>query len=190
MKVLLLDNFDSFTYNLFHLVDQFDNVRTDVLRNDEITADDASEYDRILISPGPGIPAESGCTLNVIKSWYEVKPILGICLGLQAITEALGGRIYNMDKVFHGISRKTYIVDEGEKLFHSVPSPFLSGHYHSWAVDKQHIPAELKITASDEDGIVMAMSHKNGLLKGVQFHPESILTEHGKTLISNWLFRC
>lgn len=190
MKVLLLDNYDSFTYNLLHLMEQFEGVETVVLRNDEITVDQAAVYDRILISPGPGLPSEAGITKKLIAEYYNSKPIFGICLGLQAIGEVCGGNIYNMPEVMHGVSTKTIIIDPGEELFKGISSPFLTGRYHSWALKKETLPVNLHVTAIDDEGVIMAARHDNNLLRGVQFHPESILTDFGRQIVENWLFHC
>jgi anthranilate synthase component II len=190
MKILLLDNYDSFTYNLLHLVDQFDGIETDVIRNDEISIGRVEQYDRILISPGPGIPSEAGITQDLIRMYHASKPILGVCLGMQAMAEVFGGKLINLLRVFHGVSLETKITARDEKLFEGIPSSFKSGRYHSWAVDRKYLPAAFNITAEDEFGYVMAITHENQLLRGVQFHPESILTDCGKLLMANWLFRC
>lgn len=190
MKILLLDNYDSFTYNLFHLVDQFKGVETDVLRNDEITVIQAEKYDRIIISPGPGLPSEAGITLDLIRKFHSTKPILGVCLGMQAMAEVFGGKLINLPRVFHGVSMRTIIIDKEEKLFEGIPNHFKSGRYHSWCVDREHLPQVFRITAEDESGYLMAITHENQLLRGVQFHPESILTESGNLLMANWLLRC
>ena len=190
MKILLLDNYDSFTYNLFHLVDRFEGVDTDVVRNDEINTIQAEKYDRIIISPGPGLPSEAGITLDLIHKYYSSKPILGVCLGMQAMAEAFGGKLINLPRVFHGVSMETIITDKEEKLFEGTPHHFKSGRYHSWCVDKEHLPPVFRITAEDESGYLMAITHENQLLRGVQFHPESILTESGNLLMANWLLRC
>lgn len=189
MKVLLLDNYDSFTWNLHHLLDAIDGIDITVKRNDEIGIGAVEKFDRILISPGPGLPAESGITLEVIKKYMHLKPILGVCLGMQSLAQACGGRL-KQPGVFHGVSTKTTIRDAEEKLFSGIPSPFLTGRYHSWMVDEHHVPSVLRVTAVDEDGRIMGMRHDNNLLRGIQFHPESILTEFGNKLITNWLFKC
>ncbi len=190
MKILLLDNYDSFTYNLFHLADQFDGIETDVIRNDQIALAKVGEYDRIIISPGPGLPSESGITKEVIRRYFQSKPILGVCLGMQAMAEELGGTISNMKKVYHGVASTITIKDRNEKLFKGIQSPFLGGRYHSWSVNREDLPVEFRITAEDETGCLMAITHENQLLRGVQFHPESILTDCGKQLMSNWLMEC
>ena len=190
MKILILDNYDSFTYNLFHLVDQFDGVEVDVIRNDEMSVEDGGKYDRIIISPGPGLPSEAGITKELIRTYYNTSPMLGVCLGLQAMAEVCGGEIFNVPEVFHGVSKETYITEKNEKLFAGISSPFMAGRYHSWCVDQKNLPSVMKITAVDQAGYIMAMTHENQLMRGVQFHPESILTEFGKALMSNWLLHC
>ena len=190
MKILLLDNYDSFTYNLLHLVDQFEGIETDVIRNDQIAIAEVGEYDRIIISPGPGLPSESGITKEVIRNFFRFKPILGVCLGMQAMAEEFGGTISNMNKVFHGVASPITITNKNEKLFKGINSPFLGGRYHSWKVNRHDLPIEFSITAEDENGCLMAITHENQLLRGVQFHPESILTDCGKQLMSNWLMDC
>jgi anthranilate synthase component II len=190
VKVLLLDNYDSFTFNLFHLLEQIGQTTVDVRRNDDITLSQAGQYDRIVISPGPGIPSEAGIMMDLIRHYQNTIPILGVCLGLQGIAESCGGSILNGEQVHHGIARTTLVIDREEPLFKGMPRSFLTGRYHSWSVDMDSLPPELRITAVDEDGVIMALSHDNRLLKGVQFHPESILTEYGKELISNWLTYC
>ncbi|MCX6291687.1 MAG: aminodeoxychorismate/anthranilate synthase component II [Bacteroidetes bacterium] len=187
MKVLILDNYDSFTFNLFHLVEQFDGISTDVFKNDEITLEEINRYDKVILSPGPGLPAESGIMIPLIKEFSGVKPILGVCLGHQAIAVAFGGELFNMEKVQHGVSRITCVSDPAEKLFRNIPSEFKTGHYHSWMVSRKNLPACFHVTAVDRENRIMALRHRSYDLCSVQFHPESILTEHGKTLIGNWL---
>ncbi len=190
MKILLLDNYDSFTYNLFHLIDQFDGVEVDVIRNDEINVNDAKKYDRILISPGPGLPGEAGNTNEIIREYQSSKPMLGVCLGMQAMAEVCGGKLYNLQKVFHGVAEPISIINKNEKLFSGFHSPFNAGRYHSWGVAKENLPSVFNITAVDRNGDIMSFTHENQLMRGVQFHPESILTEFGKNLMSNWLLHC
>lgn len=187
MKILILDNYDSFTYNLVHLLQSFTNVDLDVIRNDKMSVDECQKYDRILLSPGPGLPSEAGIMMDMIKKYSPSKPILGVCLGHQAIAEAFGGKLINMDKVMHGVATKTIVVDKNEKLFQNMRESFLSGRYHSWSVDRKTLPDCFTITAVDEEQNVMAISHKEHNVTGVQFHPESILSEHGKKIIENWL---
>jgi len=171
-------------------VEQFEGVQTDVFRNNEIDIQKVEDYDRILISPGPGVPIEAGITIELIKKYYASKHILGVCLGMQSMAVAFGGKLINHEQVYHGVSMKTIITSKDEKLFEGISSPFYSGRYHSWSVDKHFLPECFTVTAMDEMGNAMAISHENQLLRGVQFHPESILTESGKDLMANWLFRC
>lgn len=187
MKILMLDNYDSFTFNLVHILRQFKNVQVDVKRNDEIDLDEVSSYDKILLSPGPGIPSEAGIMIDLIREYREKKSILGVCLGHQAIAEVFGGSLLNLKRVMHGVSTETHVIDNSEILFSGLPSHFKAGRYHSWVVNKGSLPAELKITAMSEDEVIMALRHEKFDVKGVQFHPESILTEHGKEMIENWL---
>jgi len=190
LKILLLDNYDSFTYNLSHLVDQFEGMQVEVIRNDALNVNDAEKFDRIIISPGPGLPSEAGITNELIRKYHSSKPILGVCLGMQAMAEVCGGKLFNLQKVFHGVAEWTDIISKDEKLYTGIRSPFKAGRYHSWAVDKDNLPKELRITAVDRKGDIMSFTHENQLMRGVQFHPESILTEFGKELMSNWLFHC
>lgn len=186
MKILILDNYDSFTYNLVHIVRKLGYKDLDVIRNDKIAVEDVKIYDKIILSPGPGIPVEAGIMMDLIKAYAPQKPILGVCLGHQAIGESFGGELYNIQKVIHGKSLATTIVAD-DYLFNNVPKTFKSGRYHSWAVRKENFPSDLEITAFDENGIVMALKHKKYDVRGVQFHPESIMTEHGETMMENWL---
>src|SRR5436190_14443485 len=187
MKILLLDNYDSFTFNLVHLVEQFDGVEVAVSRNDEITLDEVESFDKIILSPGPGLPESAGITMQVIKEFQATKSILGICLGHQAIAQSFGGKLFNLDEVQHGVSTETTIVVKSEKLFQNIPAVFKTGRYHSWMVDRDELPGCLVITAVDQKQNIMALRHAVFDICGVQFHPESILSEHGKTLIGNWL---
>lgn len=184
MRILIVDNFDSFTYNLYHYCEQFADEVV-VKRNDEITIDEALSYDKILISPGPGLPAESGMTPQIVRELSGKVPILGVCLGLQAIVENEGGSLRNLEKVMHGKATDCFVQDNGDELFDGIPSPFKVGHYHSWVADV--VPPTLKVTATNKDGIVMAVSHVDKDVKAVQFHPESLLTEHGLKMIENWI---
>ncbi len=188
IKILVLDNYDSFTYNLVHLVKELGfGENLDVCRNDKIALAEVSKYSKILISPGPGLPNESGIMMELIQKYAPQKSILGICLGHQGICESFGAKLFNMKEVVHGQSKFTEITDKDELLFKDLPTKFMTGRYHSWSVLENSIPENLQITAKSEDGIVMGVSHKKFSLKGLQFHPESILTEHGKTIINNWL---
>lgn len=190
MRIFLLDNYDSFTYNLVHLFEQFDGVQVDVFRNDQVAVEAAADYDRIVLSPGPGIPNEAGILLSLIEKYSHTKKILGVCLGLQAIAESFGGRLFNMTTILHGVARPVMIESPVDPLFFGLPATFSAARYHSWAVDESGLPSCFKITAKDESGVIMALSHENELIKGVQFHPESILTDFGKLLMENWLERC
>lgn len=188
MKIMVLDNYDSFTYNLVNYLRELTNSeKIDVYRNDQISISEVGNYDKILISPGPGVPSEAGITLDLIRKWAPLKSILGVCLGCQAIAESYGGRIYNLDRVYHGVSTYMKVEDKGDRLFQEVPEHFTAGRYHSWVIDEKLLPEEIMVTARDEEGMVMAVSHREYDLKGVQFHPESVLTRYGKQLIANWL---
>lgn len=186
-KILILDNYDSFTYNLVHLVREIGGCRLEVHRNDKITLEEVAEYDGVILSPGPGIPSESGILCDLIKEYAPSKPIFGVCLGEQAIGEVFGARLLNLPKVVHGVALDTEVIDENEPLFKGVPRHFKSGRYHSWAVSANDFPACLKITATGPDGTVMALRHRDYNVCGVQFHPESVLTADGRTIVENWL---
>jgi len=185
-KILVIDNYDSFTYNLVHLLQELNQDYT-VWRNDKFTLEQVAAFDKILLSPGPGIPQEAGLLLEVIRTYAASKSILGICLGQQAIAEVFGGKLFNMKKPLHGVATDLIITDEQEKLFQGYAQGSKIGRYHSWAVEKESLPEVLKITAVDDQGIIMALSHQSLDVRGMQFHPESILTENGKILIENWL---
>lgn len=193
MKVLIFDNYDSFTYNLVHLVEDILQEKVDVYRNDAISLGEVNAYDKIILSPGPGIPSEAGLLLPLIEQYASTKPVLGVCLGHQAIAEAFGGKIINLSTVFHGVAHKVFIhgnTDDqlaASSLFNDLPNPFDAGRYHSWVVSDEQLPATLEVTARDENGYIMALKHKIYNVEGVQFHPESVLTPLGKTIISNWL---
>ena len=198
MRILLLDNYDSFTWNLFHYLEQVTDGEIVVKQNDEITVEDAGEYDRIILSPGPGLPDEAGITKEIIRKfakwtnpssggYFSSKPILGVCLGHQAIAEVFGAKLKNLDTVKHGVSSKLVIKDSNEKIFSGMEEDITIGHYHSWVVDKENFPAELKITAEDREGNIMAMRHSKYNVCGVQFHPESVLTDSGLTMLRNWI---
>lgn len=185
-KIVVIDNYDSFTYNLVHLLQELDQEYV-VWRNDKFKLEDIDAFDKILLSPGPGIPEEAGLLLDVIRTYAPHKSILGICLGQQAIAEVFGGTLFNMEKPLHGVATNISVVDESEKLFRDFPKDSKIGRYHSWAVNKDTLPASLKVTAIDENGIIMALTHTEYDVRGVQFHPESVLTTNGKKLIENWL---
>jgi anthranilate synthase component II len=186
MKILVLDNYDSFTYNLVHIIREL-GYPVDIIRNDKISVDEVNQYDKILLSPGPGIPDEAGIMKGVIKTYSSTKSILGVCLGHQGIAEVFGGELFNIPNVLHGVTSAIEVVDPSEKLFQGIPIYFQACHYHSWAVKADHIPNELTVTATNKDGLVMAIAHKQFDVRGVQFHPESIMTEHGQLMIKNWL---
>jgi anthranilate synthase component 2 len=185
-SILIFDNYDSFTYNLYHLLEKVSNDKIEVRRNDKISVEEINKYDKILLSPGPGIPSEAGILLDVIKKYSSTKSILGICLGQQAIAEAFGGSIVNLDKVFHGVSTPISIKVK-DIIFENLPEKIKVGRYHSWVVDKNNFPIDLEITAEDDSGNVMALRHKNMDVRSVQFHPESILTGEGETILKNWI---
>lgn len=185
-RILVLDNYDSFTYNLVHLIGKVSDLPLDVFRNDKITLDAVGQYNKILLSPGPGIPSEAGIMPELIKKYAPTKSIFGVCLGEQAIGEAFGGKIYNLTEVYHGIATPIKVIAKDELLFKDIPATFKAGRYHSWVVDN-NMPAELEITAVDEQNKVMALRHKKYDVRGVQFHPESILTEYGEQLMKNWI---
>ena len=186
MKILVLDNYDSFTYNLVHIIREL-GYEMDIFRNDKIALEEVKKYDKILLSPGPGIPDEAGIMKDVIKTYSPNKSILGVCLGHQGIAEAFGAKLFNIPNVLHGVTSKARVTDRNEKLFKELPNQFEVCHYHSWAVVAESIPSELTVTATNPDGLVMAIAHKKFDVRGVQFHPESIMTEHGKMIIENWL---
>lgn len=187
MKILVLDNYDSFTYNLVHILNELTKGTIDVFRNDEITLKEIDKYDKVLISPGPGVPDQAGITKEMIAHYAPSKSILGVCLGCQAIAEVFGGSLINLDTVYHGVETKIIVIDNNEKLFTDIPLTFTAGRYHSWVVSGKGLPPEMKITATDEEGSIMALSHRLFDVRGVQFHPESIMTRVGKQILQNWL---
>ncbi len=184
-KIALIDNYDSFTYNLSHLVKEL-NASVTVLRNDRFCMKELEPFDKILLSPGPSIPKEAGMLLDVIRTYAGIKPILGVCLGEQAIGEAFGGRLINLKEVFHGVQTPIKICKD-DYLFSGLPEEILVGRYHSWVVDPHNLPEELGITACCAQGYVMALRHKTFDIRGIQFHPESVLTPQGRQIIQNWL---
>ncbi|MFD1629953.1 anthranilate synthase component II [Pseudopedobacter beijingensis] len=185
-NILVIDNYDSFTYNLVHLLNELGEEPV-VLRNDKFTLEDVAQYDKILLSPGPGIPSEAGLLLDVIRQYASTKSILGVCLGQQAIAEVFGGKLYNLEKPVHGTATAITVLGDSDITFNGLPKSFEVGRYHSWAVDKAGLPEELEVTAVDEKGVIMAIRHKQFDVRGVQFHPESVLTQHGKEMVANWL---
>jgi anthranilate synthase component 2 len=190
MKILVFDNYDSFTYNLVHLVEKITHEKVDVYRNDKIPLEKIKGYDKIILSPGPGIPEEAGLLLPLIKEYASSKPILGVCLGHQAIGQAFGGKLINLSSVFHGVATPVKLKGENIKasdLFEGLADQIEVGRYHSWVVSKDNFPADLEITAEDETGMIMGLQHKTFDVQGVQFHPESVLTPDGETIMRNWL---
>jgi anthranilate synthase component 2 len=191
MKILVFDNYDSFTYNLVHLVEKIIRVKVDVYRNDRIELEKVNEYDRIILSPGPGIPEEAGMLLPLIKEYAASKSILGVCLGHQAIGQAFGGRLVNLETVYHGVATTIETGTQKSKvkseLFKGLPGRIEVGRYHSWIVSDEQFPEELEVTARDANGYIMALQHKEYDVQGVQFHPESVLTPDGETILRNWL---
>ncbi|MDR0547001.1 MAG: aminodeoxychorismate/anthranilate synthase component II [Dysgonamonadaceae bacterium] len=186
MKILLFDNYDSFTYNLFHVVKELGYRDIEVHRNDKIALDDVARFDKIILSPGPGIPSEAGLLLPLIQRFAPVKSILGVCLGHQAIAEAFGGQLINLQDVYHGVATPVSIVAE-DCLFSGLPETIEVGRYHSWIVSRENFPTELEITAIDGAGQIMALKHRTFDVHGVQFHPESVLTERGKEILQGFL---
>ena len=186
MKILVLDNYDSFTYNLVHIIREL-KYPLDIFRNDKITLEEVQKYDKVLLSPGPGIPDEAGIMKQVIKEYGPSKSILGICLGHQGIGEVYGAKLFNIPKVLHGVTSMVKVTDSTDYLFKGVETPFQATHYHSWAVLPDSITPELSVTATNDEGLVMALSHVRNDVKGVQFHPESIMTPEGPKMIANWL---
>ena len=187
MKILVFDNYDSFTYNLAHLVEKITGEKVDVYRNDQIDLADVAAYDKIILSPGPGIPEEAGLLLPLIKEYAATKSILGVCLGHQAIAEAFGGTLINLSKVFHGVATPIQIKSENSKILQGLPETIEVGRYHSWIVSDENFPAELEVTARDANGYIMGLQHKTFDVQGVQFHPESVLTPDGEQILRNWL---
>jgi len=185
-KIVVIDNYDSFTYNLVHYLEAL-NTEVMVYRNDEFELDELQEFDKILLSPGPGIPDEAGLLKAVIQKYASSKSILGVCLGQQAIGEVFGGNLINLDKVFHGVATKVTVAVTDEPLFAQLPNEFEVGRYHSWVVNSVDFPNVLEITSVDESGQIMSLRHKTFDVKGVQFHPESVLTPNGKQILKNWI---
>jgi anthranilate synthase component II len=185
-RIVLIDNYDSFTYNLVHYLEDL-NCEVLVLRNDEFELEELAKFDAIVLSPGPGIPSEAGKLKQVVLTYASSKKILGICLGQQAIGEVFGGSLINLDKVYHGVASIITVTVTDESLFYNLPKQLEVGRYHSWAINPMEFPDALEVTSLSENGEIMSIRHKIYDLKGVQFHPESILTPHGKTLLSNWI---
>ena len=186
MKILLFDNYDSFTYNLVHLVEKIIGVKVEVHRNDQIPLGEIKRFDKIILSPGPGIPDEAGLLLPLIKEYAASKSILGVCLGHQAIGQAFGGTLVNLSTVYHGVATPIQLSGD-ENLFKGLPKELEVGRYHSWVVSSESFPEDLEITAKDANGFIMALQHKTFDVRGVQFHPESVLTPQGEVILRNWL---
>lgn len=185
-NVLVLDNYDSFVYNLVYLLKEL-GAHVDVFRNDKITLEEVGNYDQILLSPGPGIPSEAGIMMDLLKEYKSTKKILGVCLGHQAIAEAFGSELQNMGEVLHGVTTECQVLDPAERMFLDIPARFEVCRYHSWTVIPGSMPSDLKITAQDDKGYVLAEAHQRFDVRGVQFHPEAYLTQHGLQMIKNWL---
>ena len=186
MKILVFDNYDSFTYNLVQMIEQIAGEKVDVLRNDQVPLQDIEKYDKIILSPGPGIPEEAGILLEVIEKYAPTKSIFGVCLGQQAIAEAFGGSLINLTEIYHGVATESKQVKE-HSIFKNLPETLEVGRYHSWAVDPDNFPEELEITSVDKNGMIMSLKHKTYDVHAVQYHPESILTPDGKKILANWL---
>ena len=186
MKVVIIDNYDSFTYNLSHLIKSL-GAEVTVVRNDQFELQDLESFNKIVLSPGPGIPSEAGLLLDVIRTYAGKKPILGVCLGHQAIGEVFGGKLVNLSDVFHGVATPCHIVAD-DPIFSGLERNITIGRYHSWVVSNEDLPECLEVTAVSDEGQIMALRHKNLNIRGIQFHPESVLTPDGKKMIQNWLF--
>jgi anthranilate synthase component II len=186
MKILVIDNYDSFTYNLVHYLEDL-HCQVTVYRNDEFDIDEVKNFDKILLSPGPGVPDEAGLLKAVIKTYAPTKSILGVCLGQQAIGEVFGASLTNLEKVYHGVATKVNITVDDEKLYDGLEKQIEVGRYHSWVVNPEGFPDDLEITSVDANGQIMSLRHKKYDVRGVQYHPESILTPHGKKILENWV---
>jgi anthranilate synthase component 2 len=187
VRILIIDNYDSFTYNLVHYVEKIAQRSVDVYRNDEISPKEVVRYNKIILSPGPGLPEDAGIMKELIKNYASTISIFGVCLGMQAIAEVFGGKLYNLNTVYHGVASNIQITDCDEKIYRNIPNGFEAGRYHSWMVQKESLPECLKITAVDENKQIMSLRHKEFDVCGVQYHPESIMTPFGEKIIRNWL---
>ena len=185
MKIVVIDNYDSFTYNLVHYLEDL-NAEVTVFRNDEFELDELEKFDKILLSPGPGIPDEAGLLKDVIKRFAPTKSIFGVCLGLQAIGEVFGSTLTNLEKVYHGVATKVMQTEE-DFIFNDLPKETEVGRYHSWVVSNENLPEDLIVTSIDENGQIMSIKHAKYDVRGVQYHPESVLTPNGKKILENWL---
>ena len=186
MKILVFDNYDSFTYNLVQIIEQIIGEKVDVFRNDQIPLEDIEKYDKIILSPGPGIPEEAGILLELIKKYAPTKSIFGVCLGQQAIAEAFGGSLINLSEIYHGVATESNQIKE-HSIFKNLPKTLEVGRYHSWAVNPENFPEELEITSIDNNGMIMSLKHKTYDVHAVQYHPESILTPNGREILENFL---
>ena len=186
MKIVIIDNYDSFTYNLSHLVKEL-GAEVTVVRNDQFRLEDLEQYSKIILSPGPGIPSEAGLLLDVIRTYAGRKPILGVCLGHQAIGEVFGAKLENLSDVFHGVATPCHIIAD-DPIFSGIPRDITIGRYHSWVVSRESLPDCLEITAVSDEGQIMALRHRELNIRGIQFHPESVLTPDGKKMLQNWMF--
>ncbi|QQV03713.1 MULTISPECIES: anthranilate synthase component II [Chryseobacterium] len=185
-QTLVFDNYDSFTYNLVQMIEQILKQKVDVIKNDKITLEEINKYDKIIISPGPGIPQEAGILLDLIRKYAATKSILGVCLGQQAIAEAFGGSLINLSEIYHGVATEAIRIKH-HKILRNLPETLEVGRYHSWAVNPENLPSELEVTSVDKNGMIMSLKHKIFDLHGVQYHPESILTPNGKQILENFL---
>lgn len=185
--ILIIDNYDSFTYNLVHYIEAISDYSVDVFRNNEISIEKVNNYETIILSPGPGLPKDAGILKQVIERYASSKKMLGVCLGMQAIGEVFGGKLKNLDTVYHGIATPIKVLEKDGLIFNNLPTELNVGRYHSWVVEKEDFPTELIITSIDGNGEPMSLQHKKYCVFGVQFHPESILTEHGKEILANFL---
>ncbi len=185
-NIVVIDNYDSFTYNLVHYLEDL-NCKVSVMRNDEFELEELEKFGKILLSPGPGLPSDAGLLKQVIQKYAPSKSILGICLGQQAIGEVFGGSLINLEKVYHGVASKVQIIVKNEPLFNDLENEIEVGRYHSWVISKENFPDDLEITSTDENGEIMSIRHKIYDVKGVQYHPESILTPKGKKILENWV---
>ncbi len=187
MKIVLIDNYDSFTYNVVHLIESLIEENVTVIRNDKLHLTDIKDFDKIILSPGPGVPKDAGLLLDIIKHYAPIKSILGVCLGHQAIGEAFGANLINLKQVYHGIATDCMVIEKEAKLLKHLKPTFTIGRYHSWVIDEATLSKDLTVTARDAEGQIMALQHKQYDLHGVQFHPESILTPDGKLIMGNFL---
>jgi anthranilate synthase component 2 len=188
-RILVFDNYDSFTYNLVHLINKISDFRVDVIRNDKISLEEVNVYDKIILSPGPGIPNEAGLLIPLIRRYATSKSMMGVCLGHQAIAEALGGKLKQLSTVFHGVATDVKKENDPGFLFEGLPETFKVGRYHSWVIDETELPTELIVTSRDEEKNIMSIQHRKFDVCGVQFHPESIMTEFGEELMRNFIDR-